>query len=184
MRKKSMFWAVLFISIGVILIIQTVFKIDLPILKILFGIFLIYMGVKVIASSFGHRMSYFRVHKISSDTESIFTQNEMKLKKENGEINRKFTTVFGNSNLDLRGLSAEDLTQEIKIDNAFGRTSVITDLAVPIKAHVDTGFASVTIRGQKISSFGEADFQTPDYSADKPALQLDIDAAFGDVVVK
>lgn len=184
MRKKNMFWAVLFISVGVILLIQTVFKIELPVMRILFGIFLIYIGVKVIAGSFGHRMHYFRIDKISSDTESIFTQNNMKVKKENGEINRKFSTVFGSSNLDLRGLSAEELSQEIKIDNAFGQTTVITDVGTPIKAHVDTGFASVIIRGQKINSFGEADFQTSDFSSDKPALKLDIDAAFGQVVVE
>ena len=179
-----MFWAVLFISVGIILLIQTVFKIELPIMRILIGVFLIYMGFKVIAGSFGHRMSYFRVNKISTDTESIFSQNDMKVKKADGQINRKFSTVFGNSNLDLRGLGIEDLSQEIKIDNAFGRTNVLTDSATPIKAHVDTGFASVTIRGQKISSFGEADFKTPDYSSDKPALKLDIDAAFGEVVVE
>lgn len=179
-----MFWAVLFISVGVILLIQTVFKIELPVLRILFGIFLIYMGLKIIFGSFGHRMSYFKVHKISSDTESIFTQNDMKAKSSDGVVNRKFSTVFGSSSLDLRGLSAEELSQEIKIDNAFGRTVVLTDSATPVKAKVDTGFASVTIRGQKIASFGEADFQTPDYSSDKPALKLNIDAAFGEVVVE
>lgn len=179
-----MFWAVLFISVGVIILIQTVFKIELPIIRILFGVFLVYMGFKVIFGSFGHRMSYFKVDKISTDTESIFTQNNMKAKKMDGNINRKFSTVFGSSNLDLRGLSGEDLAAEIKIDNAFGRTNVLTDPSMPIKAQVDTGFASVTIRGQKVGSFGEADFQTPDYSSDKPALKLNIDAAFGEVVVE
>lgn len=179
-----MFWAVLFISVGVILLVQTVFKIDLPVMRILFGVFLIYMGLKVIFGSFGQRMSYFKVHTVSSDTESIFTQNNMKAKGSDGQINKKFSTVFGSSKLDLRGLSAEELSHEIKIDSAFGRTQVLTDSNTPIKAEIDTGFAGVTIRGQKISSFGETFFQTSDYSVDKPALKLNIDAAFGEVIVE
>ena len=179
-----MFWAVLFIAVGVILLIQTVFKIDLPVMRILFGVFLIYMGAKIIFGSFGHGMSYFKVNKISSDTESIFTQNEMKAKDQSGQVNKKFSTVFGSSTLDLRGLTGEELNQEIKIDSAFGRTQVKTDSTTPIKAHIDTGFAAVNIRGQKIGSFGEMDYQSPNYSADKPALKLDIDAAFGEVVVE
>ena len=84
----------------------------------------------------------------------------------------------------MRGLTGEELNQEIKIDSAFGRTRVLTDSGTPIKAHIDTGFAAVSIRGQKIGNFGEMDYQSPDYSADKPALKLDIDAAFGEVVVE
>ncbi len=179
-----MFWAILFIAVGVILLIQTVFKIELPVMRILFGVFLIYMGLKVIFGSFGHRMSYFKVDKISSDTESIFTQNEMKAKDQGGQLNKKFSTVFGSSNLDLRGLTVDELNNDIKIDSAFGRTHVLTDATTPIKAHIDTGFASVSIRGQKIANFGEIDYQSPDYSADKPALKLDIDAAFGEVVIE
>lgn len=179
-----MFWAVLFISIGMILLLQTIFKIELPIFRILFGIFLIYIGVKFIFGSFGHRVSYFKVDKISTDTQSIFSQNELKAKKADGQINRKYSTVFGSSTLDLRGLTAEELAQEIKVENAFGKTEVLTDATTPIKAQVESGFASVIIRGQKVANFGDSDFQSPDYSSDKPALKLKIEAAFGEVVVE
>jgi predicted membrane protein len=178
-----MLWAILFIAIGVILLLQSVFKIDLPILKILFGIFLIYMGVKVIAGSFGHKISYFKVNKITTETESIFSENTLKSKNNDGQVNRKFSTVFGSSKLDLSSLTDEELGNEIKIDNAFGKTIIQTNAAIPIKATVETGFAKVTIRGQSTSQFGETVIQTPDYSSEKPALILQIDAAFGEVII-
>lgn len=184
MRTKGMFWAILFISVGLILLLQNIFGINIPVLRILFGIFLVYLGVKVIAGAFGHRMHYFRIDRVSTDTESIFTSGHMKAKDNDGKFNKKFATVFGTSKLDLTGLSQEELAEEIKIDNAFGRTLVMTDKNMPIKAHVEAGFASVNVRGQKVVSFGDADFQTPDYSSDKPALKLDINAAFGEVVVE
>ena len=184
MRKKNMFWAILFIAVGVILLIQTVFNIELPIVRILIGLLLIYMGFKMITKPSSPGIISLKVNKISSDTETIFTQNEMKAKTSDGSTHRKFSTVFGSSNLDLRGLTPEDLAQEIKIENAFGRTLVKTDNTIPIKANVDTGFASVSIRGQKTGNFGDSLLQTTDYSSDKPAYKLNINAAFGEVIVE
>ena len=183
-RAKGMFWAVFFIAVGIILLVQHVFKIDLPIIKILFGLFLIYMGVKVLASSFNVKVRGFTVDKISTDSKAVFSNSNFKVKGNAGYTNESFTSVFGSSVLDMTGLTEEDLKKDYKIENAFGKTTVTTDADTPIIAWVESGFASVEIRDQKISSFGEAEIKTSNYDATKPALKLKIEAAFGSVEVK
>lgn len=178
-----MFWALLFLSIGALLLLQTIFKIDLPILKILFGVFLIYMGVKVIAGSFGLKMHRFKIEKVSTESEAVFSDSEFRAKKTDGSVNRKYSTVFGGSVLDLRGLSADELKEKIEIDSAFGKVKVITDSHMPLKVEINSAFASVAIRGQKFGAFGDIQFQSPDFKSDQAYLNLGIDVAFGEVTI-
>ena len=180
-----MFWAILFLAIGVILLIQTVFKIDLPIVRIAIGLFIMYIGFKIIAGGFGVRVNRFKVDKISTETETVFSNsNDLKVRQNDGGLNRKFSTAFGSSTLDLRDLTTEELATEFKIENAFGRTRVLTNPATPIIAQIDSGFASVQVRDQKVGAFGEAELRTPEYKADLPALKLKIEAAFGSVEIE
>ena len=120
-----------------------------------------------------------------TETETVFSQsNNLKAHQADGSINRKFSTAFGSSTLDLRDLSPEELNGEFKIENAFGRTRVLTNVATPIIARIDSGFASVSVRDQKVSSFGDAEIRTTDYKDGAPALKLKIEAAFGSVEVE
>lgn len=178
-----MFWGIMFLAIGIVVIIQTIFKIDLPVLKILFGVFLIYMGLKVIFGSFGLSVKGFQVEQISTETQSVFSNSEFKSRQADGSINKKFSTAFGNSVLDLSDLSEEELSKEIQISNGFGKTLVKTNPAIAIKAQVAAGFASVKIRDQKVGVVGETDIQTPGWSADKPHYKLKIETGFGEVTV-
>jgi predicted membrane protein len=186
MKKWSakMFWGFLFLSIGILLILQNVFGINLPILRILFGLFLIYLGIKVIAGSFGHRMIGFKLEKIASENQAIFMESNFKL---NSDFDKKheFTTAFGSSSLDLSDLPESQLDKTIKIENAFGKTKIKTNPQHAIKAKVSIGFGSVKIRGQKLGSLGEIDFKSENFNKDTAnVLMLDIDNAFGEVIIE
>ncbi len=179
-----MFWGFLFLSIGVLLILQNIFGINLPILKILFGLFLIYLGLKVIAGSFGHRMVGFKFEKIASENQAIFMESNFKL---NSDLDKghEFTTAFGQSSLDLSEISESQLTKTIKIENAFGKTKIKTNPQHAIQAKISVGFGSVKIRGQKLGSLGEIDFKSENFNKDSAQiLSLDIENAFGEVIIE
>lgn len=180
-----MFWGFLFLAIGVVIIIQHVFNIDLPILKILFGLFLIYLGLKIIFGSFGMRMNAFRVDRVSTGTEAIFSEALFKARSsESNEVNSKFSTAFGSSTLDLTDLTPEELAGRFKISNAFGKTKVKTNPEHGIKAHISVGFGSVKIRGENQGALGEINYKSENYKSQGPNLQLDIDNAFGEVEIE
>lgn len=179
-----MFWGILFLAVGVLIILQQVLRIDLPILKILFGLFLVYLGVRVIFGSFGLQVSGFRVEKLSTSTETVFTDTTFKSHGEDGRLNREYSTAFGTSNLDLSNLKSEELAQAIEISNAFGVTKVKTAAGQQIRARISIGFGSVRIRGQKTGSFGEVDYLSPGFVEGQPTLELKINCAFGEVQVE
>lgn len=184
-RSKSMFWGIIFLVVGLLLILQHQFQINIPILKILFGVGLIYLGVKVIFGSFGIHMNGVTVQKVSTDTEMVFSEGLFKTHSEStNKLNTKYESAFSKSELDLSRLTNEELSQEFKIDHAFGRLKIKTRPDLPIKARVNVAFGSVRIRGQKLGSFGEITYQSENYKNNEPALHLSIDSGFGDIVVE
>jgi len=178
-----MFWGIIFLVVGLLLVLQHLFQINFPIVKIVFGVCLIYMGVKVIFGSFGIQVNGVNVQKVKTETELVFTDGAFQAQSEGGKINTKFESAFSKSDLDLSGLSNEELAQEFTIDQAFGRIRIKSRPGVAIKANVNTAFGSVVIRGQKLGSFGDIKFQTDNYKSTEPALQLSIDSAFSEVIV-
>lgn len=184
MRKKSMFWGLLFLIIGLIIIIQTVFKIDLPIIRILFGCLLIYWGVKVLFGSFGLRVSGFQFEKVSTDTESAFSETAFRVRNPDGSINKRFSSAFSSTTIDLRDLKPEEMDATFKIESGFSTVKVLTPPTIPLKVLVSSGFAKVKVRGQKIGLIGETEFQSPGFSADQPHIKLQIEVGFGDVNVE
>lgn len=179
-----MFWGLFFLVVGLIIIVQTIFKIDLPVLRILFGCLLIYWGVKVLFGSFGLRMSGFQFEKVSTDTESAFSETAFRVRNPDGSINRRFSSAFSSTTIDLRDLKLEEMDTTFKIESGFSAVKILTPSAVPIKALVSSGLAKVKIRGQKVGSIGETEFQSPGYIADQPHIKLQIEVGFGDVVVE
>lgn len=179
-----MFWGLLFLVIGAILVIQNVFNIDLPILRICFGVLLIYWGLQVVFGSFGMKFKTFHVNSKSSSHEAVFATTMMKSHKEDGSFNSTFTTAFGSSQIDLSGLSAEDLKNEIKIENAFGHTKILTNKNIPVQVKVSAGFSSVEVRGVSFGAFGDDTFQTENLNTAEPYLKLKIESGFGKVIVE
>lgn len=179
-----MFWGLLFLVIGVIIIIQTVFKIDLPILRLLFGFVLIYLGVKVVFGSFGMKVSGFTVEKIATQSEAAFSDVNFKFRNADGTLNKSFSTAFSKSTLDLKDIKPEELESTIKIASGFSSLKVLTPEGLPIKAQISSGFSNIKIRGQKIGTLGDTEYQSPGFSATAPHLKLQIEAGFGNITVE
>lgn len=180
-----MFWAILFITVGVILLIQQVLGIHLPIFKLCFGVFLVYMGLKVIFGAFGMNFRVWDAKKMSTDTEAIFSESEFKIKSDgSGRANSNFTTVFGKSTLDTTQFSKEELSQPIKVDNVFGHTLILTDPSIPLKVQANVAFGHIQVRDQKFSFIGDNLMTTPGFEETKPHLFIQVSSVFGEVSIK
>jgi predicted membrane protein len=181
--SKSMFWSLFFIALGILLLIQQVLHVNLPLIRIFFGLFVVYLGLKILFGAFGIEINRGRVNKVSTSTEFVFANGDFKVYEEN-KVNKKFSTVFGNSNLDLSDLSKMTNEDTVKIENVFGKTKIkiAPDCGVKIKA--DIAFGNIKVRGQKLGSFGEIDFATPNFNSAAKKLNLDIDTVFGEVEIE
>lgn len=180
-----MFWGLFFLIIGALMILQHTFRVDLPVLKILFGCLLVYWGLSVIFGSFGLQIRGFKAEKIETDTDIIFSKGDFKFRDATGAAShQKFNSVFSTSFLDLSDMTPEEMQKPIAINNAFGKLIIKTRAGIPIKADINIGFGTIIIRGQKQGSLGEVNYQSENYQPGQPALLLEIDCGFGSVIVE
>jgi predicted membrane protein len=183
MRANKMFWGILLLSLGALIIIQQIFNIDLPIIRILFGIFIMYLGAKLIFGSFDISINGFSSNSKITDSTVLFAETNFKSKTNENNLNKKYSTVFGQANLDLSELNESDLKEEIKIENVFGKTYIKTNSNTPVSADISVAFGSVKIRDQKLNAFGSMRFNSPNFNENQPYLKLKIECAFGEVIV-
>lgn len=142
-----------------------------------------YVGAKLIFGSFGISINGFNSSSKITDSSVLFAEADFKSKTAENILNKKYSTVFGQANLDLSELNDSDLKEKIKIENVFGKTHIKTKSNLPISAEVSVAFGSVKVRDQKLTAFGEMNFRSPNFDENQPHLNLKIECAFGDVVV-
>lgn len=181
--RKSMFWSLFFIALGVLLLVQHIINVDLPLMRIFLGLFVVYIGLKMIFGSFGIEINGAKVKKVATDTEFVFSSGNFKF-NEHDHVNKRFSTVFGNSNLDLSDVSKLTSEDKIKIENVFSKTKIKTPADYELNIKSNIAFGSVKVRGQKLGALGEIDYKTPNYENSVKKLNLVIDSVFGEVEIE
>lgn len=177
---KSMFWGVIIIVIGLSVLLGAVFGIDVPVFRILLGLFLVYFGLKVILGAFSWDIDFVR-QKRSSDHESVFA--EAQFQYPNRHNSKQYVTVFGSSRLDLSN-ATELAGQELEVISVFGNSDVILKKGTPLRVESNTVFAKAELPGKNISAFGQFHYSTPGLKEEEPALLLKTTAVFGSTKIE
>ena len=166
---SGVFWGILLIIWGISIIIKVVFKIDLPIIRILFAILLIYWGLKML---FG--LSF------NLKQENVFQQTQ------NARLHprREYNVIFSKGNIDLRDLDFPTKTTKIEIDVVMGNGIVRLNPNVPFKMKVEAVLAEARLPEKNLAFFGDAVFYSPAFQADKPYFLIELDVVLGNAEVK
>lgn len=173
---SGMFWGILLIVIGISLIVKIVFNIDFPIIRVILAFVLIYFGIKLLV---GFKGKPFCEHK--TETEVIFGKSEFN----SPEGNREYSIVFGKGVFDLRQYKLnENGPTKIKVNTAFGNTTILIPTGMQFTIQVDAAFSGVTLPNGNTSSFGETSYSTADFDRSLPYLDIEADVAFGALEVR
>jgi predicted membrane protein len=172
MRSK-MFWGIIFIAIGIILILNYVFGLHMPIMRTLFAIFLIYTGIKMLFGNFGMEF-----HKYKSETQAIFSESDFKFSDEG---DNSYNTVFGTSRLDLTNTDLQKIRESIEINTVFGSTRVKIPKNFPIKVKAEVAFGRVVFPTKEFNALGETTYTSDNFKSDQPYLKVKAHAVFGDI---
>ena len=153
-----MFIGLIFLSIGVIVILNAIFGLNLPAMRILFGVFLLYMVLKVLFGSFwpprhfGHLRQDNHTWGKSDSSGFVFSRGQLKPKSLSELEDGEFNVVFVSGTLDLTELeeksSAGDLSggpNEIEINTVFGESLVVLPKDLSITPLVNSVFGSVSL---------------------------------------
>lgn len=176
---KSMFWGIAIIVVGLCVLLGAVFGINIPIFKILFGLLLVYLGIKVILGAFSWDFN-FQAEKRSTDHEAVFSKSQFQYP--NSKEAKEYVTVFGSSQLDLRGV--QDLASvDLETVTVFGESEILIKKGTPLRVESNTVFGKSELPGRNISAFGQFQYMTPGLKDSDPALNVKVTAVFGSVKV-
>ncbi len=170
----GVFWGALLILIGLALIIRFVFNVDFPVVKVLFAMFFIYIGLRILFGSFG----FFRFQTGPDDV--IFGEKEFY----QHEPNKEYNIVFGKGNFDFTGVDLSNGNVNVKIGTVFGASEIRIDRDMPVKIEADAVFAGAELPDGNTAVFGSSSYQSETYEPDSNHLKIKLDVVFGGAQVK
>lgn len=163
---SGIFWGTILVLIGLSIILKIVFGLNIPVIRVLFALFLIYWGVKLIMG-----VSF---KKDDSNT-VIFDEKEIKFNNEKKEYN----TVFGKASIDLTGISAIDSSGTTEINIVFGSADVFIDERIPLRIKSSAAFGAINFPDETQISFGNRVYKTAASLESGKYPEVEINVVFG-----
>ncbi|MEI6817050.1 MAG: LiaF domain-containing protein [Bacteroidota bacterium] len=167
--NSGAFWGVIIILLGVSMVLRYVFNIHLPVFRVCFAFFLIFIGVRMLMGTFGGG---------GRSNTIVFSDGNYKYSKSQSEYN----VVFGEGNLDLRNVTVSE-TETIHINNVFGNYTIRINDSVPVMVKSSVVFGEVQTPDDNNNSFGKNSYRSANYSDAVPHIIIDANVVFGDLKV-
>ncbi len=169
---SGLLWGSFFILLGLSVILKHTLHVDIPVGRIFFGLFLVYLGVQIATG--GVR----RHPEGACGPNVVFTEGKI-APDQNGEYN----VIFGKGEMDLTGLADKEKNKSVKANTIFGssRIKVKAEAAVLVKAN--SAFGSIRLPNGNQTAFGTYFYKTKGYQDGKPFLALEVNAVFAGVEI-
>lgn len=116
---SKVFWGIVVVLVGISIIAQAIFKINIPIFKVGLALILIYFGIKMLSSTMGVSTS-----NIMSDQHIVVDH----LKEENS-----FDVLMGNQEIDLTQIDLSGGPYVVNCHVIMGATTIL----LPKRAQID-----------------------------------------------
>lgn len=169
----GLFWGALLMILGIVLIIKVVFNVDFPIIKVLVGVFFIFLGIKVL---FGRVL--IPEGKIGPE-ETIFNERIY----ENPERGKEYSVIFGKGVYDFTNVDLSEGNFEVKVNTIFGGSVIRIREDMPVRIDADAVFAGAELPRGNTAVFGTTSYTSDNYSSDSASLRIRIGVVFGGVQV-
>jgi hypothetical protein len=167
---------VLIILLGLGIIVNVIFHVHIPIFKILFGLILIFIGLKIIL---GPWLSFPIRHGESGNV--IF--HERTYRGFSGD-SKEYNAVFGKAVVDLRDIELKEKVTRIKINAVFGSADVILNEATPVRIKADAVFGGVQLPENITGAFGTSTYQSKNFNENQNYLVIEAASVFAGIVIR
>ncbi len=162
---SGLFWGAIVVLIGLTIILNGVLGIRIPIVRIVFGLLLIYWGISLLLGLSVRRTSG---ATIMSDSRVMST-----------EATGKQDVVFGKSTIDLTGVQLKPGANHYEVNTIFGASTIRLNPAIPAKVKVTSVFGGVRLPDGANIAFGENTWLSPAFKADSAYLYVKAAVVFG-----
>jgi predicted membrane protein len=164
--SSGTFWGVMIILFGLSILLREVFHIQIPFMKIIFGIFLIYMGVRVIAGG---------SWKGRAGNSTVFGESDMHYDSRHDD----YDIVFGSGTVDLFKMEIPTQKRKIEVSVVFGNGTVIINDSIPMKIEMNSVFGASILEDKRINALGKTYNTTSAYKEGQPYVLLETNVVFG-----
>lgn len=166
----TIFLGALLVLLGLSLILKVAFNIDIPLARIIIGLFLVYLGIRLfIGKDFG------LIPHHASESTVVFGQKTFSKITGDGE----YHVVFGKGIIDLRNVDPADSQKiRIRLNTVFGSSDVLYSDSIPLKIKATAAFAGVKLPNGDTESFGTFEFKT-EQSHKMPLVIIESNTVFG-----
>ena len=161
--SSGLFWGAIVVLIGLTIILNGVMGIRIPIIRIVFGLLLIYWGVSMLAGA-----------RFGRGSTAVFSDSEIKATSAG-----KQDVIFGRGVIDLRGIVLKEGINRYEVNTVFGASVIKLDPAMPVKVVASSAFAGVKLPDGGNVAFGESTWRSPNLKEDSTYLLVKTNVAFG-----
>lgn len=169
----GIFWGAFLLLLGIAMIIKVVFQVDFPVFKVVVGIFLVMLGIKVLFGRFIIPSHHFEPE------ETIFSERTY----DQPESGKEYTVLFAKGVYDFTNVDLSGGSFHTKISTVFGGTQVIIPRDVPVRITADAVFAGAELPDGNTAVFGSAIYESDSWSPDSVSINIKMDVVFGGVQV-
>lgn len=165
------FWGVVIILFGLSILLREVFHIHIPFVKILFGLLLVYWGVKMIAGGF---------MRSGAGNATVFGNAEMEYDVSHDD----YDIVFGSGTIDLFKMETPTQTRKVEVSVVFGNGVLIINDSIPMKIEMNSVFGASVLEDKRINALGKTYNTTSAYKEGQPYIKLETNVVFGRLVIQ
>jgi len=169
----GLFWGAFLLMLGIALIIKVVFQVDFPVFKVVVGIFLVLLGIKVL---FGRTV--FPSHHFEPE-ETIFSDRTY----DDPESGKEYSVLFARGVYDFTNVDLSKGSFHTKISTVFGGTQIIIPRDVPVRISADAVFAGAELPDNTTAVFGSSVYESDSWRPDSACIDIKVDVVFGGVQV-
>jgi len=171
---SGIFWGSILILLGLSVIVRIVFNVHVPLVRIVFALVIIYLGVRVLMGG--------SWNKCGSNGAStvVFSDAKTELSKDSTEYN----IIFGKGVVKLDSAALAEKNKKVKINTIFGATEIIVSSNVPAIIRVTSAFSGAKMPDGNVISFGEYVYKTKAVSDLAKALHVDASVVFGGLEIR
>ena len=162
----GLFWGVILIILGIVVILKAVLNINIPVFRILFAVVLIYFGLKLLV---GRKIVHNRENSI------IFEKSRVS----SVQGNKEYNVIFGSGIIDLTDIDLSNGSVETEINVIFASGDIILESRLPVYIKASTAFAECKLPRGRVSFLGDHQYKSDNFNKDEPALLLDVSVVFG-----
>jgi hypothetical protein len=166
----AVFWGVLLIVAGTLLIVRKYVPFNLPVGRIMVALIFVYLGVRIIVGGTALR-----------DENTVVFGSRTTLAGDAGG-SRDYNVIFGSGDIDFRELPAGDATREVNV--IFGSGTLRVNPDTPVQIRMSSVFGSVRGPDGQTVSFGDRTWTSASYREGVPALRVKAAAVFGSLAIR